>query len=76
MAETELFTVRASADLVAEATRNAKAHTGRLEIGRGQLARAGLLAIARGCITDDDLDECLELARLQGGWPRRGERTR
>lgn len=39
------------------------------------LARAGLILIGSGAVSDDDLSWAIERARLRAGWPAREERA-
>lgn len=73
MAETPARVVRVAAEVVDLAA--AAAHRAGEDADFAVLARAGLILIGSGAVSDDDLSWSIERARLRAGWPAREDRT-
>lgn len=73
MPETPARVVRVAVDVVDQAA--AAAHRAGQPADFATLARAGLILIGSGAVSDDDLSWAMERARLRAGWPAREERA-
>jgi hypothetical protein len=73
MPETPARVVRVADEVIDQAA--AVARRDELPDDFATLARAGLILIGSGAVSQDDLAWAIERARLRAGWPAREERA-